>query len=98
MAGGAELSFRGYEQAFHAPRCTPLARAFVRAISLQGQRAAFNIKSGTSDMNVVGPVWKCPIVAYGPGDSTLDHTPDERLDLDEYHRAIEVLRSVLRDL
>jgi LysW-gamma-L-lysine carboxypeptidase len=64
---------------------------------VQGQRAAFTVKTGTSDMNV-GPVWQCPIVAYGPGDSTLDHTPNEQLDLDEYHRAIEVLTAVLRDL
>ena len=46
-------------------------------------------------MNVVGPVWGCPILAYGPGDSSLDHTPEERLDLAEYERAIEVLRQVL---
>ena len=24
-------------------------------------------------VGVVGPVWQCPIVAYGPGDSSLDH-------------------------
>jgi len=98
MAGDADLSFHGYEQAFHAPRGTSLARAFVRAIRAQGQRATFGVKTGTSDMNVVGPVWQCPIVAYGPGDSTLDHTPNERLDLGEYHQAIEVLTAVLRDL
>ena len=40
-------------------------------------------------MNVVGPVWGCPIVAYGPGDSSLDHTPEERIDLGEYLRAVE---------
>jgi [amino group carrier protein]-lysine/ornithine hydrolase len=98
MAGDAVLTFHGYEQAFRASRGTPLARAFARAIGAQGQRAAFTVKSGTSDMNVVGPAWQCPIVAYGPGDSTLDHTPNERLDLLEYHRVIEVLTAVLRDL
>jgi len=63
-----------------------------------GARAAFKVKSGTSDMNVVGPVWSCPIVAYGPGDSTLDHTPGEHIDLDEYHRSIAVLIQVLQQL
>ncbi|RPI03454.1 MAG: acetyl-lysine deacetylase, partial [Zetaproteobacteria bacterium] len=49
-------------------------------------------------MNVVGPAWRCPIVAYGPGDSRLDHTPDEHLDLDEYRRAIAILTRTLCSL
>jgi len=49
-------------------------------------------------MNVVGPAWQCPILAYGPGDSTLDHTPHEHLDLDEYWRAVLVLEQALRNL
>ena len=49
-------------------------------------------------MNVVGPIWNCPIIAYGPGESALDHTPDERLNLGEYLRAIRVLASVLEAL
>ena len=39
--------------------------------------------------------WDCPILAYGPGDAELDHTPQEHLDLDEYQRAIGVLREAL---
>jgi LysW-gamma-L-lysine carboxypeptidase len=98
LAGEAELAFYGHEAAYRAARSTPLARAFVRAIHAAGARAAFTVKSGTSDMNVVGPVWSCPIVAYGPGDSALDHTPNEHIDLDEYHRSIAVLTQVLQQL
>ncbi len=98
QAGDARLSFRGRESAYHAPKNTPLARAFIRAVDAEGGRAQFKIKSGTSDMNVVGPVWACPILAYGPGDSRLDHTPNEHIDLDEYHRAIAVLTRVLRNV
>ena len=49
-------------------------------------------------MNVIGPRWKRPIVAYGPGDSSLDHTPEEHLDLEEYLAAIRVLERVLERL
>jgi LysW-gamma-L-lysine carboxypeptidase len=56
------------------------------------------LKTGTSDMNVVGPAWHCPILAYGPGESALDHTPDERISLSEYLRSIEILKSVLHTL
>lgn len=97
-AGDAEVRFYGHEVAFRASRSTPLARAFLRGIRAMGGDPRFQVKSGTSDMNVVGPAWGCPILAYGPGDSSLDHTPDEHLDLDEYHRAIAVLSRVLESL
>jgi LysW-gamma-L-lysine carboxypeptidase len=53
------------------------------------------VKSGTSDMNILAPAWACPMVAYGPGDSRYDHTPIERLSLNDYARSIRVLQSVL---
>ncbi len=82
-------------QAFVADRRTPLVRAFMQAIREQGVRPGLVYKSGTADLNIVAPVWGCPAVAYGPGDSSLDHTPHEHLDLDEYERAVRVLRHVL---
>jgi LysW-gamma-L-lysine carboxypeptidase len=90
-----QLEFSGAEVAFHAEKNTPLVRAFLASIREREGRARFVLKTGTSDMNVVGPAWQCPIVAYGPGDSKLDHTPNERVSLDEYIRSIEILRSVL---
>ncbi|MGC9522561.1 MAG: [LysW]-lysine hydrolase [Anaerolineae bacterium] len=98
MAGEATLRFRGREPAYHASKATPLARSLIKAIYAEGGQARFTVKSGTSDMNVVGPVWRCPILAYGPGDSTLDHTPHEHIDLDEYHRAIAVLTRALVEI
>jgi LysW-gamma-L-lysine carboxypeptidase len=49
-------------------------------------------------MNIVGPAWGCPIVAYGPGDSSLDHTPEEQIEIAEYRRAIDVLAQALEAL
>ncbi len=91
LAGDASLRFYGHEPAHTSPRTTPLARAMLRAIRKHGGEARCKHKTGTSDMNVLGPVWDCPIAAYGPGDSKLDHTPDEHLVLAEYERAIAVL-------
>jgi [amino group carrier protein]-lysine/ornithine hydrolase len=98
MAGAATLRFEGGCPAFRSPRTTPLAGAFVRAIRAHGGQPGFLHKTGTADMNVVGPAWGCPIVAYGPGDSRLDHTPDEHVELAEYQRAIAVLADVLAGL
>lgn len=100
MAPGLEvtLAFRGYEPAYRASKNTPLVRAFLAAIRERGGRPGFKVKTGTSDMNVVGPAWRCPILAYGPGDSNLDHTPEEHIEISEYLRAIEVLTSALGQL
>jgi LysW-gamma-L-lysine carboxypeptidase len=98
LAGTAALRFEGGCPAFRSPRTTPLAGAFVRAIRAHGGQPAFLHKTGTADMNVVGPAWGCPIVAYGPGDSRLDHTPDEHVEVEEYLRGIAVLTDVLGQL
>ena len=90
-----QLRFWGADPPYRASKNTPLVRAFLAAIRAEGLEPAFKVKSGTSDMNVVGPVWNCPILAYGPGDSSLDHTPDEHLDLAEYQQSIAVLARVL---
>jgi N-acetyl-ornithine/N-acetyl-lysine deacetylase len=95
---GMQISFRGEEHAFQSTRTTPLARAFVSALRASGVKPTFKLKTGTSDMNVVGPVWGENIVAYGPGDSRLDHTPQEHILIEEYLHAIGVLECVLRDL
>jgi LysW-gamma-L-lysine carboxypeptidase len=98
QAGDAVIEASGHERACLAPKDTELARTLRRAIREQGGRPAFVHKTGTSDMNVVAPVWNCPILAYGPGDSSLDHTPDEHLNLDEYLRAVAVLTGALSSL
>jgi len=95
---GVSLRFDGHEIAHRAEKSTPLVRAFLRAIRAAGETPRFVVKTGTSDMNVVAPVWQCPILAYGPGESALDHTPDEHISLNEYLRAIEVLKTALENL
>ena len=95
---GATVTARGAEFAFTADRNSELSRQFRRAIRARGGVPRFLYKTGTSDMNVVGPKWRCPILAYGPGDSALDHTPDEHIDLDEYLQSIDVLTTVLESL
>jgi LysW-gamma-L-lysine carboxypeptidase len=95
---GAYLHVYGHELTYLDQKDSTLSRALRGAIRRQDGRPRFVYKTGTSDMNVVGPVWNCPIVAYGPGDSNLDHTPQEHINLDEYGRAIAVLTDVLEHL
>ena len=98
FSNGAQVKFSSEEEPFRADKNNALVRAFLNSIRDVGGKPAFTLKTGTADMNIVGPVWNCPIVAYGPGDSALDHTPNEHLDLAEYERAINVLARVLTTL
>lgn len=70
---------------------TPLASAFRGAIRRAGGEPRLLRKTGTSDMNVY-QAWDCPMVTYGPGNSDLDHAPDERLSLPEFDRSVAVLQ------
>jgi LysW-gamma-L-lysine carboxypeptidase len=95
---GASVKFYPSDPPFQAAKNTPLVRAMLRAIRAEEGKPRFKLKTGTSDMNIVGPAWGCPIVAYGPGDSSLDHTPEEHIQIDEFLRSINVLAGALETL
>ncbi|MEM3380779.1 MAG: M20/M25/M40 family metallo-hydrolase, partial [Candidatus Bathyarchaeia archaeon] len=52
-------------------------------------------KTGTGDMNELGSKLNIPMVAYGPGDSHLDHTPNEHISISEYLTSIRVYREAI---
>ncbi|OVE83538.1 [LysW]-lysine hydrolase [Natronolimnobius baerhuensis] len=80
-----------------SPR-TAVARAFRVAIRDVGEDPRLVRKTGTSDMNIYAGAWDCPIATYGPGNSDLDHAPDERLSLSEFDQAVEILERVSQTL
>jgi LysW-gamma-L-lysine carboxypeptidase len=81
--------------AWGCEKSTKLVRAFLSGIRSQGGEPRFVYKTGTADLNIVAPLWKCPMLVYGPGDSNLDHTPDEHISLAEYMKSVLVLREAL---
>ncbi len=95
-----DAHLRTYSEAcaYLGEKNTALVRGMLSAMRSTGVQPGFVLKGGTSDMNVVGARWTCPIIAYGPGDSALDHTPHERIALAEYAQAVAVLRTFLSNL
>ncbi len=89
------IAFQYAEPAYRASKHTAVVRAFLRSIRAASGHPRFKLKTGTSDMNVVGPVWNCPMIAYGPGDSDLDHTPNEHIEVVEFERSVDVLANAL---
>ncbi|CAN5741843.1 [LysW]-lysine hydrolase [soil metagenome] len=98
LAGDGKLEYHGIQEGYQTDKRSALTPPFLRSIRAEGGTPRFTRKLGTSDMTVVGPVWQCPVVAYGPGDSSLDHTPGERIVIEEYLKAIRVLTGVLNSL
>jgi LysW-gamma-L-lysine carboxypeptidase len=79
-------------------RSNAVARALARAIATTGGRARYTTKTGTSDLNVVLPAWRCPAAVYGPGDCSLDHTPHESIAVSDLRRGTDILEAAVRAL
>ena len=84
--------------AWKCEKNSPLVRSFLSGIRSQGGEPRFVYKTGTADLNIVAPVWQCPALVYGPGDSALDHTPNEHIDLTDYQKAVDVLAAAMAKL
>ncbi|GGL46642.1 [LysW]-lysine hydrolase [Halocalculus aciditolerans] len=80
-----------------SPR-SPVAGALRAGIRDAGGEPAHLRKTGTSDMNIFHGAWSCPMATYGPGDSDRDHAPDERIALDDFDRAVDVLETAAQRL
>lgn len=82
-----------------ASKRTPLVAAFLDAIRSHGGEPRLLRKTGTADFNHLAQWFPgIPIAAYGPGDASLDHTPEERLVLSEFAQAVDILDGVLQRL
>jgi LysW-gamma-L-lysine carboxypeptidase len=84
---------------FEVDQGSPLVQALSWSIrKLRRKPATLLRKTGTGDMNVLGGAMKIPVVTYGPGDSRLDHTPNEHIDIQEYLDSIQVYREAIMKL
>jgi LysW-gamma-L-lysine carboxypeptidase len=97
-SGEATVEKTRYIPPVKSSKRSKLVSALIGGIREAGGQPKFKLKTGTADMNILAENWDVPIVAYGPGDSSLDHTPNEHLDLEEYALAQEVLREALAKL
>ncbi len=74
----------------------PLVRAMVSAVRSAGLTPRYLKKSGMADMNL-SMAAGVPTIAYGPGDSKLDHTDSEFISWADYDKAVSVLEKFLQN-
>ena len=72
----------------------PLARVLRVAVREAGLTPRLLVKGGTADFNLAA-AWQCPMAAYGPGNSKLDHTDEERIAIGEYLTSASILKNAL---
>jgi [amino group carrier protein]-lysine/ornithine hydrolase len=81
---------------FEVNKASPLVHVLSSSVrKVLNKPATLLRKTGTGDMNILGKAMNLPIVTYGPGDSHLDHTLDEYIDISEYLNAIQVYKETL---
>ncbi len=84
---------------FEANKSSPLVHVISSSVRKVLNRPATLLrKTGTGDMNLLGKAMNLPIVTYGPGDSHLDHTVDEHIEIQEYLNAIAVYKETILKL
>ncbi|HPD97491.1 MAG TPA: M20/M25/M40 family metallo-hydrolase [Synergistales bacterium] len=72
----------------------PVVGALRSAIISSGSDPRLLKRSGSADFNMAA-AWNCPMAVYGPGDSLLEHTEEEQIEIDEYLASIDILRSAI---
>jgi LysW-gamma-L-lysine carboxypeptidase len=85
-------------EAVSVQRSNRVVRSLARAITGAGSLPRYTTKTGTCDLNVVWPGWRCDAAVYGPGDCSLDHTPHESIEVDELRRGSAVLQAAVAAL
>ncbi len=84
---------------FEVNKASPLVHVISSSVrKVLNKPATLLKKTGTGDMNILGKAMNLPIVTYGPGESHLDHTIDEHIDINEYLNAIAVYKETLLKL
>lgn len=86
-------------EAFLGKEDSIAVRAFRWAIRKTMKcQASLVKKTGTSDMNLFAEFHSMPMIAYGPGDSSLDHSQNERVNINEYLSSIEVYANAIQHI
>ncbi|MDG6925207.1 MAG: M20/M25/M40 family metallo-hydrolase [Nitrososphaerota archaeon] len=91
-----KLAFVEPTEPYEAPTDSLVVRTFQRSILMNLKtRPIFTHKTGTGDMNTMAERMGIPCVTYGPGDSKLEHTDGEFVEVSDYLNSISVLKGVL---
>jgi len=86
-------------EAYEADKNSSFVRALQESVKdVLGETARLIRKTGTGDMNMIGRILRIPTVTYGPGNSHLDHSENEYIEIPEYLKSIEIYKRIVERL
>ena len=93
---GVEVKLIDAIEGFETNEDELLVQVFKEAIQkITGRTPVLRRKTASCDANTFVASKRTPTVVYGPGNSKLDHAPNENISIPEYLQAIKVLEEVL---
>ena len=95
---GCGIRVLGYTKPVKVKPQQPAPRSLIRSMLKRGIRPKIVMKHGTSDMNLIVPDVTQDAVAYGPGDSKLSHSLEERISIKEIMHAIDIIVDAILQL
>jgi len=98
VAGDGVIEVLNTVSAVRTNRRDPVVNSLSAGIRRAGGTPQLKLKTATSDMNTLAETWEIPMATYGPGDSSLDHSENEHIVVNEFLSAIDVYRVALDDL
>ena len=93
------MSPDGKAEPFETDKDSILVRSLSWAIrKTRKSRVTLLKKTGTADINELSLKLKIPMIAYGPGNSHFDHTPNEHIIINDYLDSIQIYRAAIMRL
>ncbi len=93
-----DVSYGEATEPYRAGMDSTLVRSMNRALLKSGVKPTFITKSGTGDMNTYALGFGVEAITYGPGDTRLSHTTEEKIDAKEVLGCSAILYSALEEL
>ena len=85
-------------EGYRTRKSSPIARALFKAVNdVVGITPEYQVKTGssvTNDLSAMG----IPSVTFGPGDSSLEHSENEYISIEEYLTAIKIYEKTIENL
>ena len=90
------MEVKGFSDPYVSNLRNDLVRSFkVSILEISGETPQMVFKSGSGDMSYLANAWNIPCITFGPGNTQLSHTGEERISIDEVEKCSRIIAGAL---